>query len=283
MVALRVTIGWHFFQQGLAHKNNPKWAGEVDLFVHQAKGPLADTFKQHLAIFHDMDRLLLVPLPPENEKDDSVAARGQASAAAEEGGAEAPATAKPKPEESRVYGGWYAQVVKDWNNRVSDIGSFYKFTGDQKQASQKVLDDYADKLARLLSGYESDIQGYRRALERNQELAGQPGAQQIPNQQARLVKREAAPTGEPGASIESSPAQWRADVDSLQAALEKDVAGLASEDQQRAGLPPAETTRLQEFATRLMWVLLIGGACLVAGLFTRLAALVLALFLASVL
>ena len=54
MVALRVTIGWHFFQQGLAHKNNPKWAGEVDGFVHQAKGPLADTFKHHLAIFHDM-------------------------------------------------------------------------------------------------------------------------------------------------------------------------------------------------------------------------------------
>src|SRR6516164_9405733 len=74
MVALRVTIGWHFFQQGLAHKNNPTWAGEVDLFVHQAKGPLADTFKQHLAIFHDMDRLLLVPLTTENKKDDSVAA-----------------------------------------------------------------------------------------------------------------------------------------------------------------------------------------------------------------
>src|SRR5262245_45357344 len=282
MVALRVTIGWHFFQQGLAHKNNPKWTGEVDLFVHQAKGPLADTFKQHLAIFHDMDRLLLVPLPPENGKDDGVAARGQAPAAAEEGGAEATAT-KPKPEEARGDGQWNARLVKDWNDRVTDISNFYKFGSDQKQASQKVLDDYADKLARLLSGYESDIKGYRRALERNQELAGQPGAQQIPNQQARLVKREAAPTGEPGASIESSPAQWRADVDSLQAALEKDVAGLASEDQQRAGLPPAETTRLQEFATRLMWVLLIGGACLVAGLFTRLAALVLALFLASVL
>jgi uncharacterized membrane protein YphA (DoxX/SURF4 family) len=283
MVALRVTIGWHFFQQGLAHKNNPKWASEVDGFLHQAKGPLADTFKHHLAIFHDMDRLLLVSLPAKAEKDDSVAAGGQAPAAAEEGGAEAPAKSKSKPEESRVYGEWYARVVKDWNNRVADIGTFYKFGSDQKQASQKVLDDYVDKLAHVLAGFDSDITAYRRALERNEDLAGEPGAQQIPNQQTRLVKREAAPTGEPGVSVDSSPAQWRADVESLQTALEKDVGGLASEDQLRTGLPPAETTRLQEFATRLMWVLLVGGACLVAGLFTRLAALVLAVFLASVL
>jgi uncharacterized membrane protein YphA (DoxX/SURF4 family) len=276
MVALRVTIGWHFFQQGLAHKDNPKWASEVDGFLHQAKGPLADTFKHHLAIFHDMDRLLLAPMPAKAEKEDAVASGG------EESGAEAPAK-KPKPEESRVYGEWYTQVVKDWSNRVADIGSFYKFTGDQKQASQKVLDDYAAKLAGVLSGCESDIKAYRHALERNQELAGERGAEQIPNQQARLVKREAAPTGEPGASVDSTPAQWRADVESLQAAMEKGVAGLASEDQLRSGPPPTENTRLQEFATRLMWVLLVGGACVVAGLFTRTAALVLAVFLASVL
>ena len=281
MVALRVTIGWHFFQQGLAHRNNPKWAAEVEGFLSQAKGPLSETYKQHLAIFHDFDRLLLSPLPQASEKDDSVAAGGQ-SPAAEEGGAEAPVKAKPKPEESRVYGKWYAQVVKDWNNRAVDIGNFYKFSGDQKQASQKTLDEYAAKLAAVLAGYESDIKTYRHALERNQELADAPGANQIPNRQARLVKREVAPTGEPAASIDSTPAQWRADVESLQAALEKGVAGLANDDQLRAGPPPEETTKLKEMATRLMWVLLVGGALLVVGLFTRTAALVLAIFLASV-
>jgi uncharacterized membrane protein YphA (DoxX/SURF4 family) len=281
MVALRVTIGWHFFQQGLAHKNNPKWAGEVEGFLSQAKGPLADTYRQHLAIFHDFDRKLLVPLPA--EKDDTVAAGGQAPAVAEEGGAQAPAKVKPKTEDSPIYGQWYAQVVKDWSNRVADIGSFYKFSSDQKQASLKVLDEYADKLAAVLAGYESDIKAYRHALERNQELVDAPGASQIPNRQARLLKREAAPTGEPGASIDSTPAQWRADVEALQAAMERGVADLASEEQLRAGPPPAETTRLHEMATRLMWVLLVGGACLVVGLFTRTAALVLAIFLASVL
>jgi len=282
MVALRVTIGWHFFQQGLAHKNNPKWAAEVEGFLSQAKGPLADTYKQHLEVFHDFDRLLLSPLPQATEKDDSVAAGGQSPAAAEEGGAEAPAKAKPKPEDSRVYGKWYAQVVKDWSNRAADIGSFYKFSGDQKQASQKTLDEYAAKLAAVLAGYESDIKAYRHALERNQELADAPGANQIPNRQTRLVKREGAPTGEPGASIDSTPTQWRSDVESLQAAMEMGVAGLANEDQPRAGPPPVETTKLQEMATRLMWVLLVGGALLVVGLFTRTAALVLAIFLASV-
>src|SRR5262249_9768607 len=175
-----------------AHKNNPNWAGDIDGFVHQAKGPLADTVKQHLAIFHDMDRLLLVPMPAKAKKDDSVAPGAQAPAAEEESSAEAPAKAKPKPEESRVYGDWYAEGVRDWAKRAKDLASFYKFSGDQKQASQKVLDEYADKLARVLAGYESDIKAYRHALERNQELTDAPGANQIPNRQARVVKRGAA-------------------------------------------------------------------------------------------
>jgi uncharacterized membrane protein YphA (DoxX/SURF4 family) len=276
MVALRVTIGWHFFQQGLAHKNNPKWAAEVEGFLSQAKGPLADIYKQHLAIFHDFDRKLLAPLAPAN---DNVAAGGE-SPAAEEGGTSVPA--KPKPETSRVFGAWYSQVVHDWDERVNQIASFYKLTDQQKLASQKLLDEYAERLAHVLAGYAPDIEAYRHALWRNQKLAEVPRAEQIPNEEARLLKRATAPTGEPGASIDSSPAQWRADVQSLQAALEKGVTGLANEDQGRAGPPPAEMTRLDEMATRLMWVLFVGGACLVAGLFTRTAAWVLAFFLASV-
>jgi uncharacterized membrane protein YphA (DoxX/SURF4 family) len=148
--------------------------------------------------------------------------------------------------------------------------------------SQEVLDEYTERLARVLAGYEPDIKAYRHALWRNQKLAVAPGAEQIPNEETRLIKRAAAPTGEPGASIDSSPAQWRSDVEALQTTLEKGVAGLASENQLRAGPPPEEVTRLREMAIRLMWVLLVGGACLVAGLFTRTAALVLAVFLASV-
>src|SRR6266496_1948277 len=247
MVALRIVIGWHFLQQGLAHKNNPKWPAEVEGFLSQAKGPLADTYKQHLAIFHDFDRKLLAPWPPETEKDYSVAAGGEKPAAAdEEGGSATPVKQSRTPETSRVYGEWYAQIVRDWNDRTNQIANFYAFTDQQKQASQKALDEYAARLARILAGYESDISAHRHALWRNQRLAVAPGAEQIPNQQARLVKRAAAPTGEPGASTESSPAQWRSDVEALQAAMEKDVAGLASEDRLRAGPPPEEQTRLRE-------------------------------------
>jgi uncharacterized membrane protein YphA (DoxX/SURF4 family) len=278
MMALRVVIGWHFFQEGLAHKNDPKWSSEG--FLRQAKGPLADQYKQRLPSFHKWDVLILAPAAPEKHHDDSIAAGG----APAEGGDEAAAKNKDaaKPENSPVYGLWYAEAVRDWNTRRDEIASFYKFADEQKQASEKVLDKYADRLAKSLAGYEADIVAYRHALTRNQELAAQPGAEDIPNRNARLTKRSANPTGEPDITVSSGPSDWRSDAEALERSFAHDVAALATADQLKAGPISDSPTEVKKIDTVVIWALIIGGACLVVGLFTRLSAVVLALFLGSV-
>jgi len=286
MVALRVVVGWHFFQEGLAHKNNPKWAGEVEGFLQQAKGPLADLYRRQLPMFHGFNRLLIVPLGGSRGGSDEPAASAPSPVAegAEAGGEPGTPKEQPKPESSPVYGAWYSQIVKDWNDRSVAIANFYHFSDEQKKAGQDLLDDYAARLAHALAGYESDIKAYRHALDRNQELAAEAGAGEIPNRTARLIKRDAAATSEPGAAaaVASGPTQWRSDVESLEGAFQRALSDLATDDQRKSGAPPEEFTELKKVATGLMWFLLVGGACLVAGLFTRLAALALALFLVTV-
>jgi uncharacterized membrane protein YphA (DoxX/SURF4 family) len=272
LVALRVVIGWHFFQEGLSHKNDPHWSSEG--FLRQAKGPLADQFKLYSPGFHDWDHLLAVPLAP-----------GPA-ALPNEGNPEgaAKAVAKPTPAESPVYGQWYQQIVRDWAQRSQHIANFYRFTDEQKQSSEKLLDHYADKLAELLHDDEADIAGYRHQLYRNQQMAAQSGADEIPNLKARLVKREQNPLSEPGVTdtVNTDPADWRSDAEALETAFQHDLLALCSDEQMKFGSMPETKTELKSIDTAIIWLLIIGGGLLMIGLFTRLSALALALFLLAV-
>ncbi len=275
MVALRVGIGWHFFQEGLAHKNDPKWTSEG--FLRQAKGPLAEFYRQRLPSFHGWDERLMTPISGD--------AAPAAAEAGESGGENSPAELakqKAKPENSPVVGTWYSAAVRDWANRRKEIADYYAFGDEQMKQSDELLKNYSDRLGNLLLGYEADIRGYRHALDRNHDLAAEAGANNIPNRMARVEKREKNPLGEQGATIDTSPAEWRKEAEALEAAFEKDVDGLATDALRKLGPMPRTQTDLKKFDTILPWVLLVGGACLVAGLFTRLAALVCALFLGSV-
>ena len=278
LIALRVAVGWHFFQEGLSHKNDPKWSSEG--FLRQAKGPLAPLYKGRLPDFHGWDRNLVVPFEKVKEGDDSIAAGGSPES---EAGADKQ-NAPPKPQDSSVYGKWYADTVRDWTQRRQEIANFYHFSDEQLKATDVLLDRYSDRLKDLLAGYESDIRAYRHGLNRNQEMAAEPGSDAIPNLNARLAKRAANPTGEPGVTnyVATTPADWRGDAEALEKSLEKEIAAVATADQSKLGPLVENTTELKKIDTAVIWTLIIGGACLVVGLFTRLSAVVLALFLASV-
>jgi uncharacterized membrane protein YphA (DoxX/SURF4 family) len=281
MVALRIAIGWHFFSEGLSHKNDPKWSSEG--FLRQAKGPLAPYYKERLPGFHRWDELMIIPLDePKSAKptDDTIAAGG-----APPDGEDAPAAKGKSGPAKAVYGKWYDGVVQDWRTRANDIETFYKYTDDQKKNVDAIFNQYADNLQTVLAGYDTDITAYRHGLDRNIEIAKRPGSDNIPNIVKRLSTRAANPTGEPGVSdVKSTPAEWKGDAQALEAAFERDVAELATPDQRKLGTPATAQTglSLQKIDTIVIWTLIIGGACLVIGLFTRLSAVVLALFLLSV-
>jgi uncharacterized membrane protein YphA (DoxX/SURF4 family) len=172
--------------------------------------------------------------------------------------------------------------VRDWGQRRQEIANFYRFTDEQKQTSEKLLDHYIAKLAELLTDDEADIAAYRHQLYRNQQMAALPGANEIPNQKARLASREQNPLGEPGLSVATTPADWQADAAALEDAWQNDVMSVRSDEQIKLGPMPETLTELKKIDTAVTWLLIVGGGLLMIGLFTRLSALALALFLLSV-
>jgi uncharacterized membrane protein YphA (DoxX/SURF4 family) len=298
MVALRVVIGWHFFQEGLSHKNDPHWSSEG--FLRQAKGPLAEQFQSHAPGFHKWDVLLAVPLAsepqplpnegsPQGKADNIELAPAEAKSAAQpnEGNPQpAPkaAVAKPNPADSRIYGQWYRQVIGDWRLRRDEIANFYRFSDEQKQSSDQLLDHYAEQLANLLANAEADITVYRHQLSRNVSLGSKPEAEEIPNQITRLSNREQNPIGEPGVTdtVNSNPSDWLGDAHALETAYQRDLLVLRNAEQLKLGQAPQTKTELQKIDTAVTWLLIVGGGLLMIGLFTRLSALALALFLVTV-
>lgn len=278
LIALRVAIGWHFFQEGLAHKNEAHWSSEG--FLRQAKGPLAGFYHGLAPGVHSRDAVLMTPLESEStgEADKAVA-----------------------PEASRVYGAWYTTIANDWQKRLDQIAAFYKFDADQKKKVEELLVRYRTNLGKVLAEYQEDIAGYRYELFRTQQMAGgaQAGwqipfverekknpvaaaAEDIPSLKTRIAKREHDPTGEPGVNVETGPHDWTADVGALESALENDALALRTDAQRTLAPAPHAQSDLRQIDTAVIWTLIIGGGCLMIGLFTRLSALALALFLGSV-
>ena len=186
LVTLRVAIGWHFFQEGLEHKNNRNWSKEVEGFLNQAKGPLAPLYAGQAPSFHDFNQQLLAPYDTHVLADATIKAEQDAAVKSD---SDKKVDSAPKPENSDVYGQWYATVAKDWETQRDAEANFYHFTDEQIQASKTLQEQFAGRLAEILAGYEPDIKLYRQELAKNQDLAAMSGTADIPNRSARLAKR----------------------------------------------------------------------------------------------
>lgn len=289
-----MVIGFHFFQEGLNHKNDPKWSSEG--FLRAAKGPFAEFYRSKAQGPHGYYLTLLTPLDTSAKgdalakvQDEEVkkAAAANPPKGAEPAGETDPAVAKAL--QSPVYGDWFKAILKDWGDLRDQIANHYGFDDEQKGQLELLLKDYDKKLVVVFEGdkehrgFADDIQSYRHELWRNREMASRAGAEEIPNLITRQNKREAGPTGEsPANQMESSPAEWLASVKGLGEAFVADGLALRTEEQVDRGALPEPMTEMKRMDTAVTWLLIIGGGCLIIGLFTRLSALALALFLASV-
>ncbi len=59
LVALRIAIGWHFFNEGRDHYFDEKWSSKS--FLNVAIGPFAEQAKKNLNEQHDFENLLNKP------------------------------------------------------------------------------------------------------------------------------------------------------------------------------------------------------------------------------
>lgn len=274
LVALRIAIGWHFFKEGLAHRADPNWTSEG--FLKQAKGPLAANFQAVLPKFHDWDRLMLAPLP-----DASPAAKEESDVEATD------KSAKSEKKPTTVYDDWLNQVKSDWKAELSNSSDLHKLSDEQQNQAAEIQKESLKQLEDFLKDNGTDIRLYRQLAHRAQMMQAVPGGGEIPFIKNRAAAVEKNPTNEVGlagtaAVISSPPPAWEAGAKEIEQLYHMRLDDLLTPDQRKAGELPADTTKLHKIDQLVIWGLIGVGACLVVGLFTRLAALAGAMFLLSI-
>lgn len=299
LVLLRLAIGWQFYKEGVSHHTDPAWSSEG--FLRQAKGPLADLYKSVLPNFHNWNRLMLGPLAEDRsaktagtEAEEPTPKAPAAEAKEKETPKKAEKDGKPaakKPSATTgaaIYDAWLKSATDDWKADAAKFAEFYHFDQKQKDAAGALVAETVHRMKDELEDYEADIQLYRELVTRVQALGSAPGADQIPNEVARLAAARQNPLGERGISGQSSPlattpAAWQTNAKAIDQLFHDQLRGLLTDQQKEmAALPATDATWLHRIDTAIPWTLMIVGGCLIVGLFTRLAAVVGALFLLSV-
>jgi uncharacterized membrane protein YphA (DoxX/SURF4 family) len=292
LVLLRLVIGWHFFGEGTKKLQYDRRDGELRLafssqeFLNQAKGPLADWYRSQAPDEQGWHTLLASArenLPPSKEE---LAEESKWAAEYNRRRAEAQKQGEPVPFEfspSAPYQEWATRIRDDWRSTVERFKSGVELTEEQAERAEKALQERLQQLSDYLAGESESIAEYRHELWRLEKWRKAPEAGDVPFHSERIAAK-AAETG-------SIPSGWVNQVRQLEASLQNDLRGvLSSEQRAEAAEDNAVETALadpRESRLRMIDVavtaLTIGvGVCLLLGFFTRLAAIVGALFLLSV-
>lgn len=262
IVALRLIIGWHFLSAGL-EKFEPGWTSYG--FLRSANGPMADFYKSMAPLPHEWDQLVVDEWPDKKEFEKDRTPEGYI------------------PFPTDAYGPWASRIAKDWTDTTEEFKSIGGTTDKQVEAADKLLKEYLNRLASYFENRRAIIAEYHHELDRLREMVDESksGKTELAYLEQRIKKKEA--------EVEATPRKWVADLESEQAMFYDQLRSLATEDQLKSATtqqklaatfhPP---TQLDTIDTVVTWVTLGVGVLLIFGLFTRLAAIVGAGFLLSV-
>jgi len=275
--------------------------------MRQARGPLAPLYHSFVSDFHGWDRLMLSAAPAskpsaEEAKGDDAEDKGEPvdkadkadktnatdKAASDKAAGGKAAGDKPAADRPPTpYDPWLQAAKRDWQTDVDATAEFYKFDQAQKDKANKLLQVSFARLQEVPADYDPDIALYRALVARVAKLSSAPGAGEIPFEKARVAAAQKNPLGETGISgsaspLSSAPPVWQAAALEVERLFHDQLDDLVTPEQRQLGYPATSNSRLRTIDTALGWTLMIVGGLLIAGLLTRLAAVVGALFLLSI-
>jgi uncharacterized membrane protein YphA (DoxX/SURF4 family) len=212
-------------------------------FLKQAKGPLADSFQSVLPDYHGWKSLHSVP------------------------GAKS---------ETPGYKLWAERVKDSWAKREEQVANHFGFDAAQREKSKVFLAHAQQSLDEYLADNEAAFVTYEHELGRLAKAEAEPGSQDVPYKKERLEAKAKQLEGEVGG--------WTAWAKKQEQTLHTRLLELATADQERirGSLPEAPRQQLDWINTVISYTVLGVGICLMVGLFTRLALVVGAAFLLSV-
>lgn len=282
IVALRVLIGWHFLGAGI-EKFDPKFSAAG--FLGSANGPLADFYKSMAPQPHDWDRLIVKPMPPLEKYEPEMRFFDKGGNLLEVDD-EGKLVGKPHgrgfvPYPTEAYGPWAAQIADDWHATLERFKEIPGLTDEQKQAADDAFLVRYASMVQYIDDSRLGIWEYQEELKRLAELRKErnAGAPPFVKDRVTVMKSEVA----------AMPRKYVAGVAGEEEVYHLALGNILSDDQRgsakvserlASSLNPPE--RIELINKMVMWVTLGVGACLILGLFTRVASLVGAGFLLSI-
>ncbi len=286
LVLLRLATGWHFYREGTKKLTYNQATGEISLspsvergmeaFHRAAVGPWADWYKRDLPNFHEWERLLVVPHKgPTTAEDLAKQSRWLGDYTARRDAARK--ANKPLPIEfppSAPYAAWAERIDQDWQAMTVDFKSIEGLSKDQLAAADEALQRRRQQLADYLASQEQSFADWQHELWRLGDWAAEPEAAELPYQGARITEKK----GETAAASGG----WIAQVKDLEAGLQDDLRGVLTPEQAAnaeltaavdVALGDAKAQKLHTMNVAVTGLIIGVGACLILGLFTRLAAL----------
>jgi len=170
-------------------------------------------------------------------------------------------------------------TVEAWKAYGEQIAGHYGFDDKQQKAAAEIVKRYESRLKGFVGGKSEEIEEYQHFLERRDKNAADPA-----RQLASLQKHDARIAGE----MAKLRGELVPPIDQLWKGLEDDLNGLATEEQWAAAgrlaiAKPGRSFGDSEMADRVVpWFDAAIGVCLILGLLTRPAAILGAIFLASI-
>lgn len=239
LVLLRLTIGWHFFSEGVKHYADPRWTSEPVL--RAAKGPLAPWFQAYVPNFHGFDDML----------------HGDG-----------------KLSESHAVQAWLDQVETDWDEFRGHFEQHYTLDEAQQKQAQKVLAEIREKLRQWVAANRDSLETHVHEWQRK-ETAHEAPAREVPFQKKRIAEKQSTLTSQANA--------WRAELKGVERDYEDLLVKLLNEEQRYARPPLVHHAASIDTVDHTMTYVILGvGLLLLLGLFTRLACVIGAIFLLSV-
>jgi uncharacterized membrane protein YphA (DoxX/SURF4 family) len=257
----------------------------------------------------------LKPVPPKPDgtpvkREDDPKKPADPTAKVEEA---APKPATEKPEEkptledpkhpfykNPTYGDWANQIRADWVGQKNALVKHYGLEGDADKKVDTILKSYLEQLEDKITGMEKDLFEYRSNLFRVREMKAAPTSE-IAFEKERIAKLKTEFAGKPRPWLDDLQMLERLMNDEMMSVVKSTsaapVAEVASDKNAKAEPTAAKTTAAAttrpafvfekepayKFVDKCVtWLLIIGGVCLMIGLFTRTAAWACGLFLLSV-
>jgi len=276
LVLLRVSIGFHFYKEGVGKLNNPDFTSKY--FFRAARGPTAEYFHSLAPYYQDWNTLLAQPRQANQELTEEERGkladwekkRAAAIKRAKENEQDPPVMIPPL----EPYTAWGREVAGSWESYLSDFIETASLDDQQAKQAASTFTDYKAQLLRYLENREEEIAEYQHELYRLEQWKSQESAYEVPYQQQRIAQKRA--------ELSSVPRDWVDDVQVMEIAYKQDLRKLLDEEQRQSASQLDEPTMAERVDRWLPYFDITVGVLLVFGLFSRLAALGAGLFLASV-